>query len=204
MAYTLPELPYGFDDLEPHIDGQTMRIHHGKHHQGYTTKVNAALEGHAFADLPIEEVLTRINEVPEEIRQAVINNGGGYANHKLFWEILSPNGGGNPVGELAGAIDAAFGSFDRFKETFSAASAGQFGSGWGWLCVDRSGDLKVISTPNQDSPYMNGLTPIMGLDVWEHAYYLHYQNRRPDYIASFWNIVHWAKVNDNYLAAKAG
>lgn len=204
MAYTLPELPYGFDDLEPHIDGQTMRIHHGKHHQGYTTKVNAALEGHAFADLPIEEVLTRINEVPEEIRQAVINNGGGYANHKLFWEILSPNGGGNPVGELAGAIDAAFGSFDRFKETFSAASAGQFGSGWGWLCVDRSGDLKVISTPNQDSPYMNGLTPIMGLDVWEHAYYLHYQNRRPDYIASFWNIVHWAKVNENYLAAKAG
>lgn len=204
MAYTLPELPYGFDDLEPHIDGQTMRIHHGKHHQGYTTKVNAALEGHAFADLPIEEVLTRINEVPEEIRQAVINNGGGYANHKLFWEILSPNGGGNPVGELAGAIDAAFGSFDACKETFSAASAGQFGSGWGWLCVDRSGDLKVISTPNQDSPYMNGLTPIMGLDVWEHAYYLHYQNRRPDYIASFWNIVHWAKVNENYLAAKAG
>ena len=204
MAYTLPELPYGFDDLEPHIDGQTMRIHHGKHHQGYTTKVNAALEGHAFAELPIEEVLQRINEVPEEIRQAVINNGGGYANHKLFWEILSPNGGGAPTGELAGAIEAAFGSFDAFKEKFSAASAGQFGSGWGWLCVDKGCDLKVISTPNQDSPYMNGLTPIMGLDVWEHAYYLHYQNRRPDYIEAFWNIVHWGKVNENYLAAKAG
>lgn len=204
MAYTLPELPYGFDDLEPHIDGQTMRIHHGKHHQGYTTKVNAALEGHAFAELPIEEVLQRINEVPEEIRQAVINNGGGYANHKLFWEILSPKGGGAPTGELAGAIEAAFGSFDAFKEKFSVASAGQFGSGWGWLCVDKGGDLKVISTPNQDSPYMNGLTPIMGLDVWEHAYYLHYQNRRPDYIEAFWNIVHWGKVNENYLAAKAG
>lgn len=203
MAYTLPDLPYGYDDLEPHIDGRTMRIHHGKHHQGYTTKVNAALEGHAFADLPIEEVLQRIQEVPENIRQAVINNGGGYANHKLFWEILSPSGGGTPSGELASAIERAFGSFDTFKEQFSAASAGQFGSGWGWLCVDSTGDLKVLSTPNQDSPYMNGLTPILGLDVWEHAYYLHYQNRRPDYIQSFWNIVNWAKVNENYLAAKA-
>lgn len=197
MAYKLPDLPYDYDALEPHIDERTMKIHHTKHHQGYTNKVNAALEGHPFADLPIEEVLKRINEVPEGKRQAVINNGGGYANHKLFWEILSPNGGGKPSGKLADAIKKAFGSFDQFKEKFSSASAGQFGSGWGWLCVD-SGKLKVVSTPNQDSPYMNGLTPVLGLDVWEHAYYLNYQNRRPDYIEAFWNIVNWDKVAENF------
>ncbi len=201
MAYKLPDLPYDYDALEPHIDERTMKIHHTKHHQGYTNKVNAALEGHSFAELPIEEVLKRINEIPEDKRQAVINNGGGYANHNLFWEILSPDGGGKPSGKLAEAIDKTFGGFDKFKETFSTASAGQFGSGWGWLCVDGSGNLKVVSTPNQDSPYMNGLTPILGLDVWEHAYYLNYQNRRPDYIEAFWNVVNWDKVAENYKNA---
>lgn len=201
MAYKLPDLPYDYDALEPHIDARTMKIHHTKHHQGYTNKVNAALEGHPFADLPIEKVLRQINEIPEGKRQAVINNGGGYANHKLFWKILSPDGGGKPSGDLAEAIGKAFGSFDAFKEKFSSASAGQFGSGWGWLCVDKNGDLKVVSTPNQDSPYMNGLTPIMGLDVWEHAYYLNYQNRRPDYIEAFWNVVNWDMVAENYKNA---
>ncbi|MEX1063527.1 MAG: superoxide dismutase [Balneolaceae bacterium] len=200
MAYKLPDLPYEYDALEPVIDAKTMEIHHTKHHQGYTNKLNAALEGHAFADLPVEEVLKRINEVPENKRQAVINNGGGYANHNLFWKILSPDGGGNPSGKLSNAIDSTFGNFDDFKEKFSSASAGQFGSGWGWLCVDSSGNLKVISTPNQDSPYMNGLTPILGLDVWEHAYYLKYQNRRPDYIKSFWDAVDWNRVSENYAA----
>jgi len=198
MSYKLPDLPYEHDALEPHIDKKTMEIHHGKHHKGYTDKLNAALEGHEFENLPIVEVLQRINEVPEDVRQAVINNGGGYANHKLFWGILSPDGGGNPEGEIADAIDSAFGSFDKFKEEFSSAAAGQFGSGWGWLCVDTSDNLKVISTPNQDSPYMNGLTPILGVDVWEHAYYLKYQNRRPDYISEFWNVVNWKKVNELY------
>jgi Fe-Mn family superoxide dismutase len=202
MAYKLPDLPYAYDALEPHIDARTMEIHHTKHHQGYTNKVNAALEGHEFADLPIEKVLSRINEVPEDIRQNVVNNGGGFANHKLFWTILSPNGGGKPGGVLASAIDEEFGSFDNFKEKFSTTSAGQFGSGWGWLVVDNSNGLKVISTANQDSPLMNGLIPIMGLDVWEHAYYLHYQNRRPDYIQSFWNIVNWEQVEKNYEDAK--
>ncbi|REL24589.1 superoxide dismutase [Rhodohalobacter sp. SW132] len=202
MSYKLPDLPYKHDALEPHIDKKTMEIHHGKHHAGYTKKVNAALEGHEFADLPIEEVLQRIDEVPEDIRQGVINNGGGYANHKLFWTTLSPNGGGKPTGELADAINSTFGSFDKFKEKFSSAAAGQFGSGWGWLCVDTSGNLKVISTANQDSPLMDGLTPILGVDVWEHAYYLHYQNRRPDYISAFWNVVDWEKVNELYKDAK--
>jgi len=201
MAYKLPSLPYEHDALEPHIDKRTMEIHHGKHHQGYTNKVNAALEGHEFAELPIEEVLSRITEVPEDIRQGVINNGGGYANHKLFWSILSPEGGGEPTGKLADEIQSEFGSFDKFKEEFSSAATGQFGSGWGWLCVDDSGNLKVISTPNQDSPLMNGLTPILGVDVWEHAYYLHYQNRRPDYVSAFWNIVNWNKVNELYEEA---
>lgn len=198
MSYKLPDLPYEHDALEPHIDKKTMEIHHGKHHKGYTDKLNAALEGHKFADLPIEKVLRRINEVPEDIRQAVINNGGGYANHKLFWVVLSPDGGGKPKGKIADAIDSAFGSFDKFKEELSSTAAGQFGSGWGWLCVDKSGNLKIISTPNQDSPLMNGLTPILGVDVWEHAYYLNYQNRRPDYISEFWNVVNWDKVNELY------
>lgn len=202
MAYKLPELEYPHDALEPHIDKKTMEIHHGKHHQGYTNKVNAALEGHKFADLPIEEVLKRINEVPKEIRQGVINNGGGYANHKLFWSVLSPNGGGKPSGDLAEAIESTFGSFDKFKEKFSSTAAGQFGSGWGWLVVNSSGKLEVLSTPNQDSPLMNGHTPILGVDVWEHAYYLNYQNRRPDYISEFWNIVNWDKVSELYSSAK--
>jgi superoxide dismutase, Fe-Mn family len=202
MAYKLPDLPYAYDALKPHIDARTMEIHHTKHHQGYTNKVNAALEGHEFANLPIEDVLSRINEVPEDIRQNVVNNGGGFANHKLFWTILSPNGGGKPGGDLASAIEDEFGSFDNFKEKFSTTSAGQFGSGWGWLVVDNSKGLKVLSTANQDSPLMNGLTPIMGLDVWEHAYYLNYQNRRPDYIQSFWNIVNWDQVEKNYEDAK--
>lgn len=202
MAYELPELPYEHDALEPSIDKRTMEIHHGKHHQGYTNKVNAALEGHPFADLPIEEVLTRIEEVPENIRQAVINNGGGYANHKLFWTVLSPNGGGEPSGDLAKAINDKYGSFDKFKEKFSSTAASQFGSGWGWLCVDDSGDLKVISTANQDSPYMHGLTPVLGVDVWEHAYYLNYQNRRPDYLSAIWDVVNWDQVEENYQNAK--
>jgi len=202
MAYTLPDLPYDHDALEPSIDKQTMEIHHGKHHQGYTNKLNAALEGHEFASLPVEEVLKRIDEVPENIKQAVINNGGGYANHNLFWTIMSPNGGGAPEGELAEAIKKEFGSFDEFKENFSSTAAGQFGSGWGWLCVDKSGGLKVLSTANQDSPYMHGLTPILGVDVWEHAYYLHYQNRRPDYLSNFWNVVNWDQVEKNYQDAR--
>ncbi|MCC5915605.1 MAG: superoxide dismutase [Balneolaceae bacterium] len=202
MSFKLPDLPYKHNALEPHIDTRTMEIHHGKHHQGYTNKLNAALEGHEFANHSIEEVLTRIDEVPEEKRQAVINNGGGYANHKLFWTILSPNGGGSPKGEVSDAISKEFGSFDKFKEKFSSAAAGQFGSGWGWLCVDGSGNLKVLSTANQDSPLMDGLTPILGVDVWEHAYYLHYQNRRPDYLSAFWNVVNWDQVEKNYQAAK--
>jgi len=202
MSFKLPDLPYEFDALEPSIDARTMEIHHGKHHQGYTNKLNAALEGHEFADLPIEEVLRRINEVPTEVRQAVINNGGGYANHKLFWTILSPEGGGSPSGDLADAINEAFGSYDNFKENFKNTAASQFGSGWGWLCVDGNGGLKVISTANQDSPLMNGLTPILGVDVWEHAYYLHYQNRRPDYLDAFWDVVNWSQVAKNYADAK--
>jgi len=201
MAYSLPDLPYDYDALEPTIDEKTMRIHHTKHHQGYTDKVNAALEGHELADQPIEEVLRRINDIPEDKRQAVINNGGGYANHNLFWTILSPNGGGEPSGKLADAINDAFGSFDSFKEKFSNASATQFGSGWGWLVVDDSGKLQVTSTANQDSPYMSGLTPILGLDVWEHAYYLNYQNKRPDYIEAFWKVVNWDQVSENFEKA---
>ncbi|SHE73617.1 superoxide dismutase, Fe-Mn family [Fodinibius roseus] len=201
MAYELPDLPYDYDALEPHIDERTMKIHHTKHHQGYTNKVNAALDGHEFADLPIEEVLQRINDVPKDIRQAVINNGGGYANHKLFWTILSPNGGGPATGDVADAIDDEFGSFADFKETFSNSATGQFGSGWGWLCVKDDGSLEVLSTANQNSPYMNGLTPILGVDVWEHAYYLHYQNKRGDYVEHFWNLVNWDQVNEYYAEA---
>ncbi len=202
MSFELPDLPYDYDALEPHIDEKTMKIHHGKHHQGYTNKLNAALEGHEFADLDIEEVLKRIDEVPEDKKQAVINSGGGFANHNLFWKVMSPNGGGNPSGDLAEAINDKFGSFDKFKEEFSSTAASQFGSGWGWLCVDDSGELVVTSTANQDSPYMDGLTPILGVDVWEHAYYLNYQNRRPDYLNAFWNVVNWDQVEKNYQDAK--
>lgn len=202
MSYNLPELPYDYDALEPHIDERTMKIHHDKHHGGYTRKVNNALEGSDFTDLPIDELLGRIDEVPEDIRQNVINNGGGFANHKLFWTILSPNGGGEPTGSLADAINNEFGSFDNFKEEFKGTATGQFGSGWGWLCVEDDGSLTVISTANQDSPYMQGLTPILGLDVWEHAYYLNYQNARGDYADAFWNLVNWDQVDEYYQNAQ--
>lgn len=202
MAYKLPDLPYDYDALEPHIDERTMKIHHTKHHQGYTDKVNAALEGHEFADLPIDEVLQRVDELPSSKRQAVINNGGGYANHSLFWTILSPSGGGEPGGDVGGAIDQIFGSFDRLKKTFNDAATGQFGSGWAWLCVNGDGKLVVTSTANQNSPYMDGLTPILGLDVWEHAYYLNYQNKRGDYVNAFWNLVNWDQVNQYYNDAR--
>jgi Fe-Mn family superoxide dismutase len=179
-----------------------MEIHHTKHHQGYTSKVNAALEGTAHEESSIEDVLANISSLPADKQQAVINNGGGFANHSLFWSILSPNGGGNPSGSLATAIDAELGGFDAFKEAFANAAATRFGSGWAWLSVDGSGKLVVHSTANQDSPIMDGHTPILGLDVWEHAYYLHYQNRRPDYISAFWSVVNWDQVQANYDAAK--
>ena len=203
MAFSLPDLPYAHDALEPHIDARTMEIHHGKHHQGYTNKLNAALEGHAdLQEKSIEDILRGINNLPESIRGAVQNNGGGFANHSLFWSVMSPNGGGAPEGALAGAIDSAFGSLDAFKEAFTKAAGTRFGSGWAWLVVTASGDLQVYSTANQDSPFMKGDTPILGLDVWEHAYYLNYQNRRPDYVAAFWNVINWAQVGANYDAAK--
>lgn len=201
MAYTLPELPYAYDALEPHFDARTMEIHHSKHHNAYIQKVNDALAGHDLANHTIEEVLQNIDKVPADKKQAVINNGGGHANHTLFWTVVGPNAGGTPTGDLAAAIDAAFGSFDAFKEQFANAAATRFGSGWAWLVVS-GGKLEVTSTPNQDSPLMEGKTPILGLDVWEHAYYLNYQNRRPDYIAAFWNVVNWGKVAEYYAAAK--
>ena len=201
MAYELPKLNYEYNALEPHIDAKTMEIHYTKHHQGYVTKVNAALEGTDLGSKSIEDLLRGISDVPENIRGAVQNNGGGHANHSLFWSILSPKGGGNPAGSLASAIDTDLGGFDKFKESFANAAATRFGSGWAWLVVD-NGKLAVESTANQDSPYMAGKTPILGLDVWEHAYYLNYQNRRPDYIEAFWNIVNWEQVGTNYEAAK--
>ncbi|MFQ5572584.1 MAG: superoxide dismutase, partial [Rhodothermales bacterium] len=195
MAFTLPDLPYAHDALEPTVDTRTMQIHHGKHHQGYTNKLNAALDGHPDLEASsIEAILRTIDDVPEAIRTAVRNNGGGYANHSLFWTVMSPDGGGAPTGDLAGAINGAFGSFDAFKQAFSAAATGRFGSGWAWLVVDGNGSLQVYSTANQDSPYMLGHTPILGLDVWEHAYYLNYQNRRGDYVAQWWNVVNWDRV----------
>lgn len=197
MAYTLPDLPYSFDALEPHIDARTMEIHHDKHHAGYVAKLNAALEGTDLADKPVEAVIADLNAVPEDKRTAVRNNGGGHANHSLFWTILSPDGGGEPSGDLAEAINTTFGSFDAFKEEFSNAAATRFGSGWAWLSKDDD-KLVVESTPNQDSPLMEGRTPILGLDVWEHAYYLHYQNKRPDYINAFWNVVNWDEVARRY------
>jgi Fe-Mn family superoxide dismutase len=198
MAFELPALSYAKDALEPHIDAQTMELHHDKHHAGYTSKLNAAIEGTDMDGKSIEEILAM---GADNLPTAVRNNGGGYANHNLFWEIMSPNGGGEPAGALAEAINSAFGSFDSFKEKFAAAAAGRFGSGWAWLIVD-GGKLDVTSTPNQDTPLMEGKTPILGLDVWEHAYYLNYQNRRPDYISAFWNVVDWNKVTEKYSAAK--
>lgn len=203
MAYTLPDLPYAYDALEPHIDAQTMEIHHGKHHNAYVTKVNAAIEGTQFDNLPIEELVAKIDTVPENIRTAVRNNGGGHANHSLFWTIMGPNGGGDPSGPIGDAIKAELGGYEKFKEDFSAAAAGRFGSGWAWLSVTPDKKLVVESTPNQDSPLMHGNTPILGLDVWEHAYYLKYQNRRPDYIAAFYNVINWDAVNQRYEAAKS-
>ena len=205
MTYTLPKLPYAFDALAPHIDARTMEIHHGKHHQGYVDKLNAALEGHsALAKKPIDQLLREIDEVPQEARAAVRNNGGGHANHSLFWQVMSPKGGGAPKGELSEGINKAFGSYDGFKEKFAEAAKTRFGSGWAWLVVSNKGELTVTSTPNQDSPYMEGHTPILGLDVWEHAYYLKYQNRRPDYVSAFFNLIDWSKVNELYTKAKKG
>lgn len=203
MAHTLPDLPYAHDALEPHIDTRTMEIHHGKHHAGYVSKLNAALEGHSdLAAKSVEDLIRDIDSVPESIRGAVRNNGGGHANHSLFWSVMSPNGGGAPTGELGSAIDAAFGSFDAFKSEFSSAAGTRFGSGWAWLVVKADGTLAVYSTANQDSPLMQGDTPILGVDVWEHAYYLHYQNRRPDYVSAFWNVINWDAVAANFAAAK--
>ncbi|WP_300118478.1 superoxide dismutase [uncultured Enterococcus sp.] len=202
MTYQLPKLPYAYDALEPTIDEETMHLHHEKHHNTYVTNLNAALEKHPeLPEKSIEDLLAGINEVPADIRQAVINNGGGHANHSFFWKIMTPNGQGAPVGELKEAIDATFGSFDEFKAQFKAAAASRFGSGWAWLVVD-NGKLAIISTPNQDSPLMEGKTPVVGLDVWEHAYYLNYRNVRPNYIDAFWNVVNWEQANENYLAAK--
>ena len=201
MAFTLPALPYAFDALEPHFDARTMEIHHGKHHNAYVTNLNNAIAGTELEGKSLEELMTVAGS-----NTAVRNNGGGHWNHSLFWQILSPNGGGAPTGELAAAIDAKFGSFDAFKETFNKAAATRFGSGWAWLCVDTKKELCVCSSPNQDNPLMDVAecpgTPIMGLDVWEHAYYLHYQNRRPDYISAFWNVVNWEEVSKRYAAAK--
>jgi superoxide dismutase, Fe-Mn family len=210
MTFTLPALPYSFDALEPHIDARTMEIHHDKHHAGYVAKANAALEGTPFAKMSADEVLANLGDVPEDKRIAARNNVGGHANHSLFWQILAPagvGGGGEPTGDLAAAINKAFGSFDGFKEKFANVAATRFGSGWAWLCVIDNG-VDICSTPNQDNPRMGGCigdggSPILGLDVWEHAYYLHYQNRRPDYIAAFWNIVNWKQVADNYASAIA-
>ena len=201
MAYSLPELPYAHNALEPNIDAKTMEIHHGKHHNGYVDKLNAALDGNDLGSKSVEDLISDLNAVPENIRGAVRNNGGGHANHSLFWTVMSPNGGGEPTGELAEAINAKFGNFESFKQQFSKAAATRFGSGWAWLSVD-GGNLMVESTPNQDSPLMEGRTPILGLDVWEHAYYLNYQNRRPDYVAAFFNLIDWDAVGQRYAAAK--
>ena len=202
MAHELPALPYPTNALEPHIDARTMEIHRGKHHQAYITNVNTALEGTGIDAHPIEEVLKNINDVPEAKRQAVINNGGGHANHTLFWQIMAPNAGGKPSGDLAKAIDAELGGFEKFQEDFTKAGTTRFGSGWAWIVVGKDKKLQVISTANQDSPLMQGLTPILGMDVWEHAYYLNYQNRRPDYIKAFFNVINWPKVAEFYAAAK--
>lgn len=203
MAFELPDLPYAFDALAPHIDARTMEIHHDKHHAGYTSKLNDALEGHAdLAGKSAEDILRNINGVPETIRQSVINNGGGYVNHNLFWQIMGPNAGGEPSGAVGDSIKATFGDFNAFKEKFNKAATTRFGSGWAFLCVEKEGKLGICSVANQDSPLMQGHTPILGIDVWEHAYYLNYQNRRPDYITAWWNTVNWSKVDELYGAAK--
>ncbi|WLR56328.1 superoxide dismutase [Mesobacillus subterraneus] len=202
MAFELPQLPYGYDALEPHIDKETMNIHHTKHHNTYVTNLNNALEGNEeLLSKTVEEVVSNLDAVPEAARTAVRNNGGGHANHSLFWQVISPNGGGEPTGELAEAINSKFGGFEGFKEEFSKAATTRFGSGWAWLVVN-NGELEVTSTPNQDSPLMEGKTPVLDLDVWEHAYYLNYQNRRPEYIGAFWNVVNWEEVSKRFASAK--
>ncbi len=200
MPYEVPPLPYDYAALEPHVDEQTMRTHHDKHHQAYVDKVNAALEGTDQADQPIEEVIKNLSSLPDDKQGPVRNNGGGHLNHSMFWETMSPDGGGEPSGELAEAITSAFGSFEDFKAQFEAAGVGQFGSGWAWLVVD-GGSLAVTSTPNQDNPVSEGKAPLLGNDVWEHAYYLKYQNKRPDYLKAWWNTVDWNKVGERYSAA---
>lgn len=203
MAHTLPELPYAYDALEPHIDAMTMEIHHSRHHNTYVNNLNAALEGTGLEDVPVEELIANLDRVPEEKRQAVINNGGGHANHSMFWQMMSPNGGGQPHGDVAKAIDAELGGFDSFKDAFKKAALGRFGSGWAWLSVTPEKKLVVENTLNQNSPLMDGNTPILGLDVWEHAYYLKFQNKRPDYIEAFFNVINWDDVESRYQAAKA-
>ena len=201
-TFELPDLPYAYDALEPTIDKETMNIHHTKHHNTYVTKLNGALEGKSdLQGKSLEELISNLDAIPEDIRTAVRNNGGGHANHSLFWKVLSPNGGGEPTGELADKIKSTFGSVDSFKEKFETAAKGRFGSGWAWLAVN-NGALEVMSTPNQDSPLMEGKTPLLGLDVWEHAYYLKYQNKRPEYVSAFWNVVNWDEVAKNYNEAK--
>ena len=202
MAFKLPDLPYDFNALEPHIDARTMEIHHGKHHATYVAKLNEALEkAPEFQNKTLEELVRGYDKAPKEVQAALRNHGGGHYNHSLFWKVLAPRAGGKPSGELLAAIEAGFGSFEAFKEKLSAAAAGVFGSGWAWLAVDQARKLQVVTTPNQDSPLTQGLTPILGIDVWEHAYYLKYQNRRPEYIAAFWNVVFWDQVARNFKEA---
>lgn len=200
--YTLPVLSYEFDALEPHIDSRTMQIHHDKHHQSYIDKLNAALKDHPeLIGQTVEELVSQVHTLPESVQKAVQNHGGGHANHSLFWEILSPDGGGQPEGEFLRAINDKFGEFDSFQKEFNSTAGSQFGSGWGWLVVNAAGELEVLSTANQDSPLMQGKIPVLGVDVWEHAYYLHYQNRRPDYLEAIWNVIDWEMVSEKYLAA---
>jgi Fe-Mn family superoxide dismutase len=202
MAYELPPLPYPVDALEPHIDAKTMEIHHDKHHQAYITNANNALKDYPqLAAKPVEELIADLSAVPEAIRTVVRNNAGGHANHSFFWLILGPNAGGSPKGKLADAITSTFGSFDQFKEKVQAAGAGRFGSGWAWLVINKAGGLEITSTPNQDSPIMDGLKPLLGIDVWEHAYYLKYQNRRPDYLKAVWNVINWDAVSKHFETA---
>jgi superoxide dismutase, Fe-Mn family len=201
MAFTLPDLPYRYDALEPHIDARTMEIHHTKHHQAYINNVNAAIQGTEFEKLSAEKLVANLASVPESIRTVVRNNGGGHANHSLFWTIMSAKGGGEPRGEIASAIKADLGGYEKFKEDLSKAAISRFGSGWGWLSLNADGRLMIESTPNQDSPLMDGHTPLLGIDVWEHAYYLNYQNRRPDYVAAFFNVINWDEVNRRYAEA---
>ena len=203
MAHELPDLPYGYDALEPHIDAETMRIHHTKHHQGYVNNLNVALEKHPeLGEKAVEQLLSDLDSVPQDVRTAVRNNGGGHANHSLFWPCMAPGAGGAPSGELAAAVDSAFGSFEAFRESFAKAAATRFGSGWAWLCAGGGGELLITSTANQDNPVSEGLKPILGLDVWEHAYYLNYQNRRPDYVKAWWNVVNWDRVGENFAGTR--